>query len=160
MAKPWKIPYFDPNESVALCLQRILRTRFHEMSSYERDTIGGADIEALHDMRVSARRLKAMMKLFRACFPKGKFKLHYGRIRGLLRALGDARDCDVFVEMLVEQKQSLVPRDQRAIDLLIARERQLRQERVRSLARHLQTLTDQMYEFSYQRFLEKSLRAG
>jgi CHAD domain-containing protein len=130
------------------------------MSSYERATLGGMDIEALHNMRVSARRLKAMMKLFRGCFPKNKFRYHYNTIRGLLRTLGDARDSDVFVSMLVEQKQSLSSRDQRAIDLLIARGKQLQKERRKLVSQRLKSLADLMYEQKYQRFLEKSLRAG
>ena len=157
MAKPWKIPYFDPNEKVTVCLQKILRTRYHETFSYEGDTIEGSDIEALHNMRVADRRLKAMMKIFRGCFPKNKFEFHYEHVRGLLRSLGQVRDCDVFISMLEEQKQSFSPRDHRAIDLLIARQKHLRHQQRKSLMQKLQSLKVQGYEQKFLQFLTKSL---
>ena len=159
MAKPWRIPYFDPTDTVAACLQRILRTRSHEMFSYETAAIEGSNVEAVHSMRVSNRRLKALMKIFSGCFPKSKFEFHYGCLRSLLRSLGQVRDCDVFINTLEEQKQFLGARDHRAVDLLIARQKQLRYERRKSLTQELRLLRDRNYEEKFLQFLTKSLQA-
>ncbi len=59
MARPWKIVDLEPDENLKVCLRKIAQTRFQETFSYEHGTIEGEDIEALHDMRVSARRLRA-----------------------------------------------------------------------------------------------------
>ena len=157
MAKPWKIPYFDTDEKLTVCLQKILRTRYHETFSYEDGTIEGSDIEVLHSMRVSNRRLKAMMKIFRECFPKNKFESHYEHVRSLLRSLGQVRDCDVFISLLEEEKRSLSPHDQRAIDLLIARQKQFRHQQQRLLIQKLRSLRHQDYEQVFFQFLIKSL---
>src|SRR5258706_7345039 len=100
MAKAWKIPYLNPDQLLNICLRKILRTRFGEMVSYEEGTLIGEDIEFLHSMRVSSRRLQAVMKIFRAASPKKKFRHEYEQIRVLIRALGEVRDLDVFINKL------------------------------------------------------------
>ena len=60
MAKPWQIADIDPNEPLRVSLRRTLLGWMQEMLSYESDTMKGTDPEALHDMRVSARRLRAI----------------------------------------------------------------------------------------------------
>src|SRR5438128_8842601 len=105
MAKAWKIQYLNPDQPLNICLRKILRTRFSEMVSYEKGTLEGDDIEELHSMRVSSRRVQAVMKVFREAFGKKKFKHEYRQIRMLIRALGEVRDHDVFIEKLEKYKK-------------------------------------------------------
>lgn len=158
MAKPWKIPNFDPRESLPVCLEKILRTRYHETFSNERGVLEDADSEALHDMRVSARRLKAIMKVFRQTFPKKKFRPQYEWIGNLVRSLGAVRDCDVFIDLLEEQKLSIPPPGQRSIDLLIARQKTLRNRQRRALQNYFRTLRARHTEQEFFHFLLKAGR--
>jgi len=158
MAKPWKIPNFDARENVAVCVGKILRTRYRETFSHEQGALDGVDVEALHDMRVSARRLKAMMKVFRHVFPKKKFRVEYEWIGNLVRALGAVRDCDVFIGVLEDHKSSIPPRDRRSIDLLIARQKTVRSREQRALHGFFRELHGQHTKPQFLRFVSKSGR--
>ncbi len=157
MARPWKIVDLNPDESLKQCLQKIALTRVQETFSYESATVKGEDIEALHDMRVSARRLRAVLKIFRDCFSKKKLKKHDARMQSLIRALGAVRERDVFLESLSEYKKKLEPADRKVIDLLIARETTARVLDRRNLLRELKFLRKINYADSFASFVKSSL---
>jgi len=58
------------------------------------------DIEFVHRMRVASRRLRSSLAIFKASFPKSDFKQFAKDIRGVTRALGQARDLDVQIDIL------------------------------------------------------------
>lgn len=60
----------------------------------------GDDLEALHDMRVASRRLRAALRTFGPWFPPRKLARVRKRVRKLTRALGAAREWDVHGETL------------------------------------------------------------
>jgi len=157
MAKPWKILDLNPDESLKQCLHKIALTRIQETFSYESATVKGEDVEALHDMRVSARRLRAALRIFRVCFSKKKLKKHDARLQSLIRALGAVRERDVFVESLSAYKKSLEPANRKVIDLLIARETTARVLDRRNLMRELKFLRRIRYADSFAAFVKSSL---
>jgi CHAD domain-containing protein len=157
LARPWKIVDLDPSENLKTCLHKIALTRFQETFSYEQGTVKGEDIEALHDMRVAARRLRAITRIFRECFPKKKFKKQDGRLQRLIRSLGAVREHDVFVELLAEKKKSLTPREGKIFDLLLARERSTRLSLRKQLLTELRGLQRAKYADSYSGFLKEAL---
>ncbi len=59
---------------------------------------GGADADAVHDMRVASRRLREVMRLLAPLYPARDFRRWYRRARSITRALGPVRDSDVFIE--------------------------------------------------------------
>jgi CHAD domain-containing protein len=59
---------------------------------------GEEDIEFIHRARVASRRLRAALPLFQKCLPSKKSPLWLKSIRGVTRALGEARDTDVQIE--------------------------------------------------------------
>ena len=68
----------------------------------------GADIEAIHRMRVASRRLRAALPIFGPAVAAKKHEEWTRIIRELTVALGAARDCDVQIEhvqafLLVQQ---------------------------------------------------------
>ena len=71
------------------------------------------DVEAVHDMRVSSRRLRTAMQTFRPCFARKTFKPHAERIKALADLLGEVRDRDVMVDELKTDLERL-PEDERA----------------------------------------------
>lgn len=140
MAKAWKIPYLNSDQNLKICLPKILRTRFSEMNSYEKATIEGKNIEALHNMRVSSRRLQAVLKVFRAYFPPKKYKREYTRLRDLIRSLGEVRHIDVFIGQLETYRDKLNEKEKKAIDMLIVRQNTLRTAKRRILFGYLKYL--------------------
>jgi len=157
LAKARKIPYLNPNQPLGRCLQKILRTRFDEMISFEQGTIEGTDIEALHDMRVASRRVQAVLKIFRGAFPKKKYNQEYFEIRSLIRALGEVRDYDVFIDKLEKFKSTHSANDKRALDLLIIRKKAERGEKRKILIQHINSLNKAGYKEHFYQFISTSL---
>jgi CHAD domain-containing protein len=75
-----------------------MRYQFAEMLRHEAGTRQGVDIEALHDMRVATRRMRAAFEVFSEAFEPSALKLHLKGLRATGRALGQVRDLDVFME--------------------------------------------------------------
>jgi CHAD domain-containing protein len=63
-------------------------------------TLGGEDIEALHDMRVASRRLRAALRIFKPAFPKKPHLTVESKVKSITGALGTVRDSDVLIEFL------------------------------------------------------------
>lgn len=157
MAKAWKIPHLNPDDNVKACLKRILATRFREMFSYEKGTLEGADIEALHDMRVSSRRLQSVLKIFADCFPRRKHKTQVARVRGLIRCLGRVRDYDVFIDMLEKSAAPLVPDERKILDLMIARQKNLRLQERKNLLCEFKRMEKEMFKEKFLKFVDTAL---
>lgn len=60
------------------------------------------DIEHIHRMRVATRRFRSALPLFSLCFPERRIQRWRRRLRGVARALGEARDADVQIAYLGE----------------------------------------------------------
>jgi CHAD domain-containing protein len=96
----------------------------------------GADPEAIHDMRVAARRIRTALRLFRGAVPEGSEELRT-EIRWTASLLGDVRDLDVQRMSLVPVLEDL-PAEERAIvhtidDLLALRRAEAHERLVEGL---------------------------
>jgi CHAD domain-containing protein len=60
------------------------------------------DIECIHRMRVASRRFRAALPLFKDCLTRKKFKSTLKQVKQITRALGEARDTDVQLEVLAK----------------------------------------------------------
>ena len=77
-----------------------LRQQLDEMLSNLDGTRAGNDIEALHDMRVASRRLRAALSVFAAAFPPKPFRAIEKEVARVTDALGAVRDADVQIEFM------------------------------------------------------------
>ncbi len=66
----------------------------------------GEDIEYLHKMRVTSRRIRAAMPLFKRCYQKKQFKKWLNEIKKVTKFLGEARDLDVQIFFLRDYMKS------------------------------------------------------
>lgn len=110
------------------------------MMSYREGTILGEDIEELHAMRVSSRRLRAAMDAFAAVFPEDGFRRQLRQVKQITDTLGDARDLDVAIDSLTRLLPDLTAQEQVGVTALIDeyRERRRRERRqIRRLFRDL-----------------------
>lgn len=64
-------------------------------------------VEDMHDLRVATRRAVAALRSFRRFVPKRDTRRMRRDLRRLRRAAGEARDLDVLIQQLFEQKRSL-----------------------------------------------------
>ena len=58
------------------------------------------DIEYIHRMRVASRRLRSALPIFAGCFSSRKGLTWVKEVRKITRALGNARDTDVQIEVV------------------------------------------------------------
>jgi CHAD domain-containing protein len=100
------LPFPEPKEKIGIkrddplseAGRKVMRYHFAQMLRHEAETMRGVDIEALHDMRVATRRLRAAFEVFSSAFPKRVLKPHLKGLRATGRSLGAVRDLDVFME--------------------------------------------------------------
>jgi len=154
MARAKKIPYLNPGRDLRTCLAKILRARFEEMIAFEKGTMEGNDIEELHDMRVACRRVQAVMKVFRAAFPAEEFAKQYRVIRELKDVLGEVRHYDVFIDELVGNRDK--KRTDKAMELLIIRQRALRERKRKELVAYLRMLNRDNYKVQFEEFAKEN----
>lgn len=76
----------------------LLQAKSEPLFELEAAAAGGADMDAVHDMRVASRRLREAMRLLAPVYPSSRFKAWYRRVRRITRALGPVRDSDVFID--------------------------------------------------------------
>jgi CHAD domain-containing protein len=86
-----------------------VHSTLHQIAAHWEGVRAADDIEAVHDMRVATRRLRASLSVFQSSFPARPFEKFERKIEYLTDALGDARDTDVFMEFMQAQIDSLTP---------------------------------------------------
>ena len=119
-AKARLMPFPEPQEfmgvasgdSFAEAGRKVMRYHFAEMLQNEYGTRLGEDIEALHDMRVATRRLRAAFDVFDTAFERQEMKRHRAGLRTTGQTLGHVRDLDVMIEKAQHYRDNL-PEDQR-----------------------------------------------
>lgn len=78
-----------------------------------------ADIEYVHQLRVSTRRARAALGLFGEWLPKDEARELKKDLKTLRSAAGEARDWDVFALDLEERRTQLTPLELPAMDFLL-----------------------------------------
>ena len=86
-----------PWEPYARAGARIVRVRTRELFSHAASVLDTEDIERVHDMRAASRRLRAVLEIFAARFPKAEYRSVLRDVRRLADALGERRDPDVHI---------------------------------------------------------------
>ena len=86
-------------------LLKLLQTIEAQMDGVEKSE----DIEYVHKMRVTSRRIRAAMPIFKECFPKKSYKKWIDEIKKVTQFLGTARDLDVQIAFIKEYMKQLQP---------------------------------------------------
>lgn len=78
---------------------QLLKINFEKLKEHEADVLTTLNPEAIHNMRVATRRLRAAIKTFKRMLP-AKAKKIRAKLQILGRILGKKRDLDVFSEFI------------------------------------------------------------
>jgi len=91
------------NEDPGFCLlgASMLLEHAAELEGLAKD-IRKMDADAVHDMRVASRRLRAGLPIFSSCFKDSQYGRWKKCVKGITGALGEARDLDVQAGYLQE----------------------------------------------------------
>ncbi len=109
----------EATDSLAEAGRKVLSFHFGRMLAHESGTRRGDDIEALHDMRVATRRMRAAFRVFDGGFRRKTINPLLAGLRDTARALGPVRDLDVFIDKLQQYQQFLPENEQAGLQLLL-----------------------------------------
>lgn len=115
----------------------------------------GADIEAVHDMRVGSRRLVAAMRVFAACFPEAEYRKLLREARGVTRKLGAVRDLDVLIDHFRRLQPKVSPEELPGVDYFVALQDRERQKARRPMLRALEALERSDFPGRLQAYLRR-----
>jgi len=102
VSKAWPVHNIDPDDSLEANARRILRVRVGEFYSYEPVVDDAIAIEPLHNLRISAKRLRYTLELFRAVFGE-RGEQNIDRVKSVQEALGNLHDADVRIALIQEE---------------------------------------------------------
>jgi CHAD domain-containing protein len=95
---PAELPPLAADDPMSEAGRKVLALHFGRMLANEAGTRLGADPEALHDMRVATRRMRAAFALFAPYYDEKVVSLFGKGLRRTGRTLGAVRDLDVLLE--------------------------------------------------------------
>ncbi len=78
----------------------LLRRYFRRLRAEERDVRADKSIEAIHQMRVASRRLRATLMVIAAVAPERQVRAFRKEVQRIAQTAGAVRDCDVFLAQI------------------------------------------------------------
>ena len=109
-------PGIEPDDPMSEAGRKTFRFHFRRMIYNEPGTRLGQDIEALHDMRVATRRMRAAFRVFGPYFRPKAARTYQKGLKRTGRALGPVRDLDVFYAKIQDYLATLPPSQQHDLD--------------------------------------------
>jgi acetylornithine deacetylase len=108
MSKAWPVPDLDPMATLGENARRILAVRIAEYYSHAPAVAHEDAIEPLHEMRISAKRLRYTLELFREVFG-GDGARQLAAIKEIQEALGQIHDHDGRIVLVATELATLEP---------------------------------------------------
>jgi hypothetical protein len=106
MSRAWEVPDLDPAASVAENARRVVAVRTAEFYSYAPVVPHPEYQEALHDLRISAKRLRYTLELFRPQLGK-QGERQTERVKAIQEALGTLHDHDIRIDLIRDELTQL-----------------------------------------------------
>jgi CHAD domain-containing protein len=112
--KARRVKDLDPDAPLAENVERIVRVRLAELTSFMPRATDPAEVEALHDMRIAAKRLRYILEVTAPCF--GEYATAAVRAtKDLQDLLGEIHDCDMQLPDVRRRLARVVVEDARAL---------------------------------------------
>lgn len=100
MARARPIPGLAGDSTFGAAAAMVVAVRAAEVFERAEGVLDTGDIERVHAMRVATRRLRAVLEIFRPCFPAKRHAKVLRDVKQLANALGERRDPDVALAAL------------------------------------------------------------
>ena len=104
--KARKVKGLECEASLADNAQRIVAVRLDELWSFVPRALDPDEVEALHDMRIAAKRLRYVLEVTEVCFGPYANQARK-RTKELQDLLGEIHDCDVLVPKILGARREL-----------------------------------------------------
>lgn len=113
-------PGLEPDDPMSEAGRKIFHFHHQRMVYHEPGTRMGTDIESLHDMRVTTRRMRAAFRVFGPYYKPKAVAAYRKGLKRTGRALGPVRDLDVFRAKIESYLSTLPESQQRGLDPFLA----------------------------------------
>lgn len=143
-----------PTDTMAEAGRKVLALHFGRMVKHEPGTRLGEDIEALHEMRVATRRMRAAFNVFGNVYTKKVVKPLLAGLKATGRALGPVRDLDVFIQKLHTYQASLTEQERNQLQPLLDRLQSQRTEARKRMVAHLNSKEYRKFKKQFRKFVE------
>jgi len=148
-----KAPGIEPDDAMSEAGRKTFRFHFRRMLYYEPGTRLGQDPEALHDMRVATRRMRAAFRVFGSYY--GSSVTPYEKsLRRAGRILGAVRDLDVFYLKILAYLEALPEVQRGSLDPLLAVLDARRETARREMLRYLDSNRSARFKERFGEFVE------
>jgi CHAD domain-containing protein len=121
-----QIQQVAPQDTMAEAGRKVLLKEFVRMLKHEAGSRTGEDLEDVHQMRVSTRRIRSTLRLLRRYYRARALSRYRRRLRKVARALGAVRDLDVLIADLSQFQTALDAEQQAGLKTAIERFEQKR----------------------------------
>jgi hypothetical protein len=112
--KARKVSGLDPDGALADNAERIVRVRLDELCGFMPKAADPAEVIALHDMRIAAKRLRYILEVTGPCF--GSYAKNATKMaKDLQDLLGEIHDCDVQIPETAAFAERLLAADATAL---------------------------------------------
>jgi CHAD domain-containing protein len=96
-------------QSASEAFVTVLRHNYDYMLTWRDSARSWEDIEGVHQVRVSFRRMRSALSLFRDAVPREVTDVWNDEMRWIAGELGDARDLDVFIDEALGPAAAVLP---------------------------------------------------
>ena len=115
--KARRVKGLDPGAPLADAAERIVRVRLDELHSFVPAALDPAEVEALHDLRIAAKRLRYVLEVTAPCF--GPYAaVAARRAKAVQDVIGEVHDCDVMLPRVAAEIETLRAADAAALRAL------------------------------------------
>lgn len=119
MSRAWPVRGLKVDAPVLDNARRVLAVRIAEFYAFEPIVEHPEHSEALHDLRIAAKRLRYTLELFQPWFGAESEPL-IDRLKGIQEALGTLHDHDVRIDMIGDELSRVMVEQSRDLRLSIA----------------------------------------
>ena len=144
-------------DSMALAGRKLIGHHFEAMLENEEGSRLGEDPEAVHDMRVATRRMRAVMTVFGSHLESKRAKEVRSGLRDIARALGAVRDLDVLIGNVDTFRETLPSERQTGLPAMLEEWTVKRWKARKALLRLLDSKEYTRFKRDMNRFLEEEV---
>jgi CHAD domain-containing protein len=133
----------SPDGTLNAWLAYVIQTKLDVLVALLKEKSDPLAMEHVHKLRVNARRLEAMLRVFEARFPRKKVRQLREELRTMIGLLGKVRENDVVLDMLEHRARTLRAQDKFILRILLAQVSRRQKKGSRRLRAYLKTMRPQ-----------------
>jgi hypothetical protein len=102
-----EIPHIRAGERFSMTARTVIEARIEQLESVRSRITDEEQSDALHDLRIAAKRLRYSLDMVGVCFPAPLLREHVKAVRELQDVLGRIHDLDILCALLEGQARSM-----------------------------------------------------